>query len=146
MKKTHQPTKRQHQFIDALITHKCDEQTILAEHKISRATYQKWLAEPAFLEQFELRREMAHHRSRAIIAHHAHEAAERLFTLTTEGKGETARKACLDIISMAGNPTTDPVTPPQVDKPADSPQIPPDTAARILAELAHERDRTETDE
>jgi len=140
MKETHQPTKRQHQLIDALITSKCDEQTILTEHKISRATYQKWLAEPAFLEQFELRRAMAHRRSRAIIAHHAHKAADRLFTLITEGKGETARKACLDIISMAGNSTSGPATPPQEDKPADSPQIPPEAAARILAALAEQNE------
>jgi hypothetical protein len=146
MKKRNQLTKRQQVVINALVSTDKDEQAILAEHKVSRATFAKWLAEPAFLQQFELRSAMAYRRSRAMIAHHAPEAANRLIYLAKEGKGETARKACLDIISMGALPAQSPPSQAQdgPTEPPDQPPLPPETAARLLAILAEKKNRTKT--
>ena len=140
MKKNNQLTKRQHLLIDRLLDDKRAEHEILAKQRVSRATYERWQREPAFLEQFELRSRMAYRRSAAIIARHAPQAAEKLVTLATEGKGETARKACLDILTMGDNTKACPATQPQEAEPADHPAIAPEIADRLLAELAQEQE------
>jgi hypothetical protein len=80
-------------------------------------------------------------RSEFILARKARETVSDLVGLTKSKQPETARKACLDIITMranrlAGTPTTpgDNPTPP-----SESPPLPPETAGKILAVLAEEK-------
>ena len=117
------------------------EQTILEKHNLSRKLYNKWLADETFNDQLDWRVAWEYRRSEFILARKAREAVSDLVGLTKSKQPETARKACLDIITMranrlAGTPTTpgDNPTPP-----SESPPLPPETAGKILAVLAEEK-------
>jgi len=101
MNKSHgQLTKRKLAVIDDLFAGNIEETAILHKHKISNSVYKKWLTEKSFIEELEFRIASAKRQSRVIIAKYAPIAAAKLIELTQCEKEETARKACLDIISM----------------------------------------------
>ena len=102
MAKRKQLTKRQLAVIEDLFSDfsMADEQAVLDKHNVSRNVYNKWLTDSSFIEQFDRRIAAAHRQSAALIARYAPLAAAKLVQLTDSDKEETARKACLDIISM----------------------------------------------
>jgi len=108
MTKRNQLTKRQLAVLEDLFTDfsLVDEQAVLDKHKVSRKLYNKWLADASFIEQFNQRIAAAHRQSAALIARYAPLAATKLVQLTDSEKEETARKACLDIISLLGTHST----------------------------------------
>ncbi|MFB0525530.1 MAG: hypothetical protein ACETVZ_08295 [Phycisphaerae bacterium] len=147
MSKQKQLTKRQLAVIEDLFAGELDEQAILDKHKISRNVYNRWLANERFTEQFNECIARAYRQSELIIARYAPLAAAKLVQLTESDKEETARKACLDIISRAlfspqvypggSNPQ-----PGLAAKHLDSqfpPVLPAETASRLLAALAEEK-------
>jgi len=93
-------TKKQLAVIEDLFAGELDEQAILDKHKVSRNLYNRWLADERFAEQFNERIARAYRQSEFIIARYAPLAAAKLVQLTESESQETARKACLDIISM----------------------------------------------
>ena len=101
MTKRGQLSKKQLSVLADLFSGQGDEQAILDKHKISRDTYKKWLTNDNFIEEFNIRVTLAYHQSRALIASYSSLAAVKLVQLTESGKEETARKACLDIISLS---------------------------------------------
>ncbi|MGB2861776.1 MAG: hypothetical protein WBC05_00495 [Sedimentisphaerales bacterium] len=118
------------------------EQTILGKHNLSRKLYNKWLADESFNDQLDWRVAWEYRRSEFILARKAREAVSDLVGLTKSKQPETARKACLDIITMranrlVGTPATpgDNPTPPA----SDTPELTPETAGKILAVLAEEK-------
>lgn len=142
MSKAKRLTKRQLAVIDDLFAGDSDESAVLKQHNVSRKLYNKWLADPAFTEQFDQRIVGAYRRSAFEIARNASLAAERLVGLTNSDKGETARKACLDIITM--HPSTHIANSPAVPNsngtsPPKSPELSPETASKLLAVLAEEK-------
>jgi len=152
MSKRKQLTKRQLAVIEDLFAGELDEQAILDKHKINRNVYNRWLADEHFTEQFNERIARAYRQSELIIARYAPLAAAKLVQLTESDKEETARKACLDIISRAlfspqvypggSNPQTS-----LGAKHLDSqfpPVLPSETASRLLAALAEEKDDGKT--
>jgi len=74
---------------------------VLKEHGISEAEFEDWLVERSFQKQVELRVQAAKFRTALLLAKYAPLAMAKLVGLACSEKEETARKACLDIISLA---------------------------------------------
>jgi hypothetical protein len=149
MAKKKQLTKRQHAVIEDLFSDfsMADEQAVLAKHGVSRNLYNKWLAEASFTEQFDRRIAAAHRQSAVLIARYAPLAATKLVQLTGSDKEETARKACLDIISTpqiactCGNAGAGSTRNSQLanNTPQTAPQLSDQTVGRLLAILAEDK-------
>jgi len=135
-------TKKQLAVLDELFLGELDEQQVLDKYKVSRAVYYRWLGDDDFAEQFDRRIAAAYRQSAALVARYATLAAVKLVNLTDSGNPETARKACLDIISRQpadqrrmtddGRATR--------DEPAAG-GLSPATASKILEVLAQESER-----
>ena len=129
-------TRRQHALLEDLFTGELDEQAVLDKHAVTHHLYEHWLADERFAAQFEQRIAHAYRQSRMILARNAPAAATKLAELAGSKKEETARKACLDIISSY-QPVMAP-TPPRAPSPQGSPapDLSPESASRLLAILA----------
>jgi len=139
MRKTNALTKRQREVIEDIFTGKLKQRAVLEKHKISPILYSKWHNDAAFIEYFEKRIAAAHRQGAAVIASKASDAANNLFELTKSGKGETARKACLDIIAMQkGEPSPQTEALPTPQTPDQPQKLNKKTAEKILKILAQE--------
>jgi hypothetical protein len=154
MRKAKRLNGRQFALIGDLFGGKLDEQEALRKHHVSRKLFNKWLTDPAFVEQFDRRIAGLHRQNALQIARNASEAMEELMRLIKgqEGntevsgkkaeKGETARKACLDIIRMYLSPrlTGRPKAPnKKATPPPELPKLSAETASKLLAVLAEEK-------
>lgn len=131
-------SKRQLAVMEDLFSGELDEQAVLDKHKVRRSIYNRWLADGDFVEEFDRRIASAHRQSAALIARYAPLAAAKLVQLTESDKGETARKACMDIISLQAlldRRITQP-SEPQTAETQQPQQITEQTASRLLAALA----------
>jgi hypothetical protein len=130
--------KRQLAVIDDMFSGELDEQAVLDEHKVSRNVYNRWLADGLFVSEFDRRVISAHRQSAALIARYAPLAAAKLVQLTESEKEETARKACVDIISLPALLDKRKIQPdePQTAETQQLQQITEQTASRLLAALA----------
>jgi len=91
--------KKQMAVLDDLFTGD-DEQAVLARHKVSRNVFNKWQDDENFAAEFHRRLKALNRQSDLIVAKYAALAAAKLVELTESANQETARKACLDIISL----------------------------------------------
>ena len=117
------------------------EREILKKHNLSRKLYEKWLADEAFNSYLDRNITWEYRKSEFMLARKAREAVSELVGLTKSQQSETARKACLDIITMRANRSAGSSSTPG-DNPAllpDSPPLTPETAGKILAVLAEEK-------
>lgn len=141
MAKRKQLSKRQLAVIDDLFGGELDEQAVLDKHKVSRNVYNRWLADENFCAEFERRIDSARRQGELIIAKYASLAAAKLVQLTESKSQETARKACLDIISLppaaAKKPQASSETEPAGEQ--EQPQLSDQTVSRLLAALAEEK-------
>ncbi|HUT45858.1 MAG TPA: hypothetical protein VMX36_06200 [Sedimentisphaerales bacterium] len=131
---------KQFAVIEDLFEGKLKEREILKKHSISRKLYEKWLADESFNDQLDRRAEWENRRGEFLLARSAREAVSNLVKMTESEKGETARKACLDIIKISFNRSAG-GSETQADNPASSPESPkltPETAGKLLAVLAEE--------
>ena len=116
------------------------EREILEKHNLSRKLYEKWLADEAFNGRLDRRAEWENRRSEFRLARSARIAVSSLVKMAESEKGETARKACVDLITMRANRSAG-SSAMQADNPAPGPESPPltpETADKILAALAEE--------
>ena len=141
MSKKSRLTKRQLDVIDALFAGEPDHRKVFEKHKVSPRLYSKWQDDPAFIKEFERRVAAAYRCSAALVVGYAPVAATKLVQLTDSDKPETARKACLDVISMPGIPAGRPAPPSQPPAQLAEQPLDPKTASKILAILAEERQR-----
>jgi hypothetical protein len=137
-----QLTKKQLGVIEDLFTGELDEQAILDKYKLSRKLYDQWRNDESFAEQFEKRITDSYRQSDVLIARYAPIAAAKLIQLTESDKPETARKACLDIISMPILTANRKAQPSEESQPGDN--QPPvslnaETAGKLLAVLAEDK-------
>jgi len=141
MPKQKKLTRRQRAVMDDLFTSELDEQAVLQKHNVSHALYNRWLAGECFAEHFESRIAQACRSGRIVLARYATAAAVKLIELTDCEKEETARKACLDIISLQGPNQANPRPTARAENEATPPdsELPPETASRILAALAGDK-------
>ena len=147
MNKKKKLTKKQLAVIEDLFAGELDEQAVLAKYKVSPSLYNRWLADERFVEQFNERIGRFFRQSELIIARYAPLAAAKLVALTECDKEETARKACLNIMSFRGlfssgrhdhcQSVAVPATAKQSTTPTE--QLSPQTASRLLAALAEEK-------
>ena len=148
MAKAKQLTKRQLAVLADLFAGELNEQAVLDRHKVSSKLYNRWLADEQFADEFDRRIASAYRQSEFIIARYAPLAAAKLVQLTESDKDETARKACLDILSQIANgksqiANADSRQAIPVAELSDLPteQLPPQTVSRLLAALAEEKEQ-----
>jgi len=136
-------TRKQLAVLDELFLGELDEQQALDKYKVSRSVYYRWLCDDDFAEHFDRRIAAAYRQSAALVARYATIAAARLVQLTESASPETARKACLDIISMPnfssgkGEKSIDD----RKSQIENQPLLSPETAGKILEVLAQQEDR-----
>jgi len=139
-------TKRLLAVIEDLFSGELDVQAVLDKHNVSGNLYGKWQSDDNFVEQFDRCIAGAYRQSTALIARYAPLAAAKLIQLTESDKAETARKACLDIISMpaatANRKNRSDGEPQHSDTPPPA-SITERTAGRLLAVLAEEKTTNE---
>jgi hypothetical protein len=141
MAKRKRLSKRQLAVIDDLFAGELDEQAVLDKHGVSGNVYNKWLTDEVFQAEFARRISGARLASEALIARYCLVAAAKLVQLTDSENQETARKACLDIISL---PKISANRAEQTDKEqkgneGQTEQLSAETASRILVALADEQ-------
>ncbi len=144
MAKSKKLSRRQLAVIEALFSGELDEQAVLDKYKVSRNLYNKWQTNDTFIEHFESRIAASHRRSAALIAGYAPLAAAKLVQLTESEKVETARKACLDIISMPLAAVRDSrqsveARTVEKDEPSNDCDLTEGTVSRLLEVLAEEK-------
>lgn len=130
--------RRQLVLMDDLFAAESEEHRILEKHRIGRQVFRRWLAGGEFREELNERVAGGYRLSALFLARSAPLAAKKLMNLTDCDKVETARKACIDIITMRPQilPSTEG---PTFDGDAkDLPPIPSQAASRLLAALAEE--------
>jgi len=133
--------KKQLAVIDDLFGDELSEQQVLERHKVSRAVYNKWQNQPAFIDEFARRIAALNRQSAVLIARYGPLAAAKLVQLLGSEKEETARKACLDIISAASGAVGGSAEPAQGETSQPAEQISAETAGRLLAALADEKSK-----
>jgi len=149
MKKAGKVSKKQLAVIDELFSGELDEQAVLDKYNVGRPLYYRWLADDVFAEQFDRRIAAAYRQSAALIARYATLAAAKLVQLTESSNPETARKACLDIITLDSRRSMlDTRGKPADEKPDEHhlQTLSPETASKILEVLAQEANTTDNDE
>ena len=137
-------SQKQLAVLDDLFNSDLDEQGVLKKHRVRRSTYDRWLADKLFAERFLLYVSGLKRRSELLMAKYGQLAAAKLVELTTSGKEETARKACLDIISLpklAGENNPKPSELQQTAKQQTQP-LSDKAASKLLAMLAEEKEKT----
>lgn len=134
-------SKKQLAVIDDLFSGELDEQVVLEKHKVNRNVYNRWLADGLFVSEFDRRIMSAHRQSAALIAKYAPLAAAKLVQLTESEKVETARRACLDIISLPALLDKRKVQPDELQTTETQlpQQLTEQAAGRLLAALADEK-------
>ncbi len=138
-------SQKQLAVLDDLFTSDLDEQAILDKHKVRRSTYERWLADKLFVERFKQYVNGLKRRSELLMAKYSCLAAVKLVELTASDKAETARKACLDIISPPKIAANKDEEPDKAQKEGDRQvkQLSVETASRILAALAEADEKGE---
>jgi hypothetical protein len=137
---------RQIAVIEDLFEGGLEEQVILERHKFSRNLFNKWLADEVFTDRLNKRLAWEHRRSEFMLARYTRVAVSNLVRLTGCEQPETARKACIDIITVRANRLTDkgstslPALPgDNHTSPPESLTFSPETAGKILAVFAEEK-------
>ncbi len=92
--------KKQLDVIEELFLGNLEEHEIIEKYKLTKKLFNKWMADTIFINEMESRIRSSRLKGRLIIARYAYVAASKLVQLTEGEKEETARKACVDIISM----------------------------------------------
>jgi hypothetical protein len=131
--------------IDDLFEHK-KVQEILEKHNISRNLYYRWLFDENFKRWVEMLNEWEFRRNEMILTREARQAVTNLMKLTKSDQPETARKACIDVITMRPNLSAGKSSDNPAALPADNPKLlpesmnlSPETAGKILAAVADEK-------
>jgi len=133
-------SEKQSAVMDDLFDGRFDEEAVLKKHRVSRNIYKKWLRDERFCAEFDRRIAWLNRQSEALIAKYASLAAAKLVQLTDSEKDETARKACLDIISLpkgAGR-RKQKAAKQEPAKAKAATELSDETASRLLAALAEE--------
>ena len=134
-------TQKQLTVLDDLFNSDLDEQVVLDKHKVRRSTYDRWLEDKLFAEQFKQYVNGLKRQGELLLAKYSCLAAAKLVQLTESKNQETARKACLDIMSVPKvvDKETQASTEPQSNPEKQAQQLPPQTASKLLAALAEEK-------
>ena len=93
-------TKKQLDIIDEWFENGGNETAVLRKYKITHKKWEKWLADKTFNAAVADKAKAIQLQSQILIAQYVPMAAAKLIQLCGSEKGETSRKACLDILAM----------------------------------------------
>ena len=131
---------RQLAVIDDLFKDKIEESEILKNHKLNSKLLEKWLADESFLDHLNRRIVWEYRLGEILLARSVRKAVSNLMKLTESNQPETARKACLDIITMRDNHLEGVQALNETPKPpSESLPFSHETAGKMLACLAEEK-------
>ena len=130
-------SNKQRAVIEDMFKNGLSEHEVLEKYKIYPYRYRNWLANGLFTQEINNRIEAAMRQSKLAMARWLPLAAERLAQLTISEKDETARKACLDIISLHTLETEKKAAQnAQTVQAKEIKPLPPEIASKLLAALA----------
>lgn len=141
MTKSKPISKKQLAVIEDIFEGELDEQVILQKNNLSRKQFEKWLADENFISRLDWRLSWEHRKSEFMLARYTRAAVSNLVKLTDCKTPETARKACMDILTMRSNPAVSTAaTPNNNPAPAlESPAFSPEAASKIITFMAKEK-------
>lgn len=115
-----------------------DEAKVLERYEIEPETFDKLLNSPKFILQVSNRIGLSIIRSKLLIAQYAQVATAKLISMTNCEKEETARKACLDVITLATKQSDATIQKEEVSEIVNSANQPitDEQASKMLAVLA----------
>ena len=122
-------TKKQLDFLDDLFKYD-DEKSVLVKHGVSERIYSNWRGSGEFSAEFRRRVEVLENQTKLLLVKYKAYAAAKLVELTQSDKEETARKACLDIISIESGESEG------LGEQVDEERIPDGMTSKLLAVLA----------
>ena len=93
-------SKRQKLVIEDILKNGLTEYEVLEKHKISPCRYRKWLENDLFLRELKAYSEAAARQKTFALLHQQSKVIKRLAKIIDEEKGETLRKACLDLLKL----------------------------------------------
>jgi hypothetical protein len=135
-------SNKQRAVIEDIFKNAISEHEVLEKYKIRPCRYRNWLKNGLFTQEIDNRIEAAVRQSKLAMARWLPLVAERLAQLTISEKDETARKACLDIISLHTHENEQKTARnAQAAQPNEIKLLPPEIASKLLAALA-EKDTT----
>jgi len=123
---------KQLRVLDDLFSGEMSEKEMLERHKVKRRTYEEWYEEELFAKEFKRRVNFLNRQAELILARYKSLAAAKLVSLTDSEREETARRACLDIISLKGQDDGKG----RADGEADKEELSEEKANAILSALA----------
>jgi len=127
---------KQRAVINDMFKNGLAEHETLEKHNIRPCRYRKWLENGMFKQEIDARIDAAMRQSKLVMARWLPLAAERLAQLTISEKDETARKACLDVISLHTPETEQKTTQnAQTMQAKEIKPLPPEIASKLLAAL-----------
>ena len=111
-----------------------------SKHRVRRNTYDRWFADKVFAARYNRHLNGLKRRSELLMAKNSCLAASKLVELTTSGKEETARKACIDIITLPNKISEEVGQAKKTDKSQEKviAELSPERASRLLAVLAED--------
>jgi hypothetical protein len=138
MPKVKQLSQKQLEVIEDLFEEGLDEEAVLKKRRVRRRTYRRWHTMANFTAEYKRRLKQAKLECERIMAKYSNVAASKLVELTQSKKEEIARRASLDVIHYFRRKTktksrSASKTEPEAEK---LPDLPPETASRLLAALA----------
>jgi hypothetical protein len=95
-------SKKQKAFLEDLLGGQYELSGLLERHRIRPGVYRRWLNNAIFVAELNERLESSRQQSRMLLTRFAPAAAAKLVELTGSDKGETGRKACLDVLKLSG--------------------------------------------
>ena len=116
-----------------------EEVEVLRRHRISPEVFDRLLNDPGFARDVNNRIGLSIVRTRLLIAQYAQAATAKLISMTNCEKEETARKACLDVITLAQKQSEPTLQKEEVSKIVESAtptELTPEQASKMLAVLA----------
>jgi len=93
-------SSRQRTVIDDILKNGLTEKEALEKHRITPIRYRRWLKGGLYMQEINVAIDAAMRQQKFTIAQCLPDAADKLTELIDTEKGETARKACLDIIAL----------------------------------------------
>ena len=136
-------SKKQRGVLDDLFSGKFSTQEVLEKWKVTRRLYGRWHEQPFFAAEYNRLINLTNRESELILACCTANVASRLVNLADSEKAETARKACMDIITHPDRKAKlEPKNPPPAKEPK---SLPPEVASRLLTFLTDEKEFADED-
>jgi hypothetical protein len=140
MAKKRRLDQRQIDVLKDLFGSELDEQEVLEKHRVRQSTYAKWLRNKMFAARYNRYLKGLRHRSELLMAKNSCVAAKRLVELTKSKNGETARRACIDIMTLPNKISQEAGKAKRAERSQEKviAELSPERASKLLAVLAED--------